>query len=139
VVDEGSNVLLKCGRCLCRISAEFLWARDIAEVLRHTLLPLSSYACCGSLDRMLHYWERDRALFAHFEEDHEAVEASVEWTLSRLWVLLRESGQPYDRFSSAPSSFLALGKGEAHTEIAQQLVWKHLAPRRDNYVGATNA
>lgn len=115
------------------------WARDISEIVRHTLLPLWSYACCGSLDRMLHYWERDRALFAHFEKEHEAVEASAEWTLSRLWALLRESGQCYDRFSSAPSASLALRKGEAHTEKAEQLVWKHLAPRSANYVGATNA
>ncbi len=75
------------------------WARDISEILRHTLLPLSSYACCGSLDRMLHYWERDRALFAHFEKDHEAVEASAEWTLAQLWRIHREHGRPNERSS----------------------------------------
>ena len=99
------------------------WAWDISDILRYTLLPLSSYACCGSLGRMLSYWERDRVLYAHIEGDHEAVEASAEWTLARLWAIHRERGRPNERFSSAPSSLSALGKGEAHTEIAQQLGW----------------
>jgi hypothetical protein len=115
------------------------WARDMSDVLRFTLLPLASYSCCGALDRMLFYWDRDRGLFSHFEENHEAIEASAEWTLSRLWAIHRKHGRPNERFSSAPSSSLALGKGEAHPEKAEQLGWEHLAPRSDNYVGATNA
>ncbi len=66
------------------------WSRAVSDILSKTLLPFFSYACCGSLDRMLYYWERDRASFAHFLDDGAAIEASTEWILSQLWPLNRK-------------------------------------------------
>lgn len=82
------------------------WSRSLAEILPRLLLPVSDYSCCASLDAMLRYWERDRALYEHIASDEEAIEASAEWTLSQLWAINREHGRLNEQFSNAPPSFL---------------------------------
>lgn len=103
------------------------WARSLSEVLPRLLLPLGEYACCLSLDAMLRYWERDRSLYAHFESDAEAVEASTEWALAQLWAINRKDGKTPEHFPNAPLPFPAFGECDPSGKKSGQLTWEHLA------------
>jgi hypothetical protein len=84
------------------------WSRALIDIIPRMLLPVSDYSCCMSLDGMLRYWERDRIVYAHIQDDSEAVEASMGWVLAQLWKINAEYGRTHEnvlKVSEAPEVF----------------------------------